>query len=248
MLENAGSPSGGGAAPASRKSRVHFLNTPVHLEIEEAKSYLHWKDRPGASLELTELLREAESLIRPQAAYKVSYIEKPEDDVVVIEGVSFPSRVLRRNLDPVERVFPFIITIGVGLEKHAGESGDPLKQYYLESLADLSLGKTAQALEAHLKRRHGLSGLSSMSPGSLEDWPITQQLPLFSLFEAAARPVGVRLTEHLLMVPRKSISGVFFPTEASFQSCQLCPRKDCPGRRAAYDRELKRKYKLEDEA
>jgi hypothetical protein len=245
MVDNSFSSSSRNASPAPRKSRVDFLNPPVRLDIEEAKTHLHWKDRPGAPVDLAELIREAESLLQPEAAYKVSYIEKLEGDVVVIEGVSFPSQVLRRNLDPVERVFPYIITIGISLEKHAGESGDPLKQYYLESLADLSLGKTAQALEAHLKRRHGLSGLSSMSPGSLEDWPITQQQPLFSLFEDAAKPVGVRLTEHLLMVPRKSISGVFFPAETSFQSCQLCPRKDCPGRRASFDRDLRRKFRLE---
>ncbi|OGD19707.1 MAG: hypothetical protein A2W03_05345 [Candidatus Aminicenantes bacterium RBG_16_63_16] len=230
---------------APRKKKFRSLKIPVRLDIDEAKSHLHWKDRPGASLELTELLRKAESLLKPEAAYKVVYIEKPGEDAVKIEGVSFASRVLRRNLDSVERVFPYIITIGLDLEKHAGECGDPLKQYYLESLADLALGQAARGLEQHLKTRHGLSGLSSMSPGSLEDWPITQQKPLFSLFEEAARPLGVRLTEHLLMVPRKSISGILFPTEVNFQSCQLCPRRDCPGRRAAYDRDLRKKYKLE---
>jgi len=145
----------------------------------------------------------------------------------------------------VERVFPFIITIGLDLEKRAGECGDPLKQYYLEGLADMAVGKVAQRLEDHLKKTFGLAKLSSMSPGSLEDWPITQQEPLFSLFEDVAKPVAVRLTEHMLMVPRKSVSGICFPTEVSFQSCQLCPRKDCPGRRAAYDRDLRKKYKLE---
>ena len=245
MVDDTDSRSTGGARSRARKSAVHFLNPSVRLDIEEAKAALHWRDRPGAAEELAELIQEAESLLQPEAAYKVSYIEKPEDDVVVIEGVSFPSRVLRQNLDPVERVFPYIITIGIGLERHAGESGDPLKQYYLESLADLGLGKTAQALEAHLKRRHGLSGLSSMSPGSLEDWPITQQPPLFSLFESPSRPVRVRLNDHLLMVPRKSISGIFFPAAVSFQSCQLCPRHDCPGRRAAFDKELRRKFRLE---
>jgi hypothetical protein len=248
MTENAGPEFGGSGLPAPHKSRVHFLNPPVRLDIEEAKTHLHWKDRPGASAELAELIREAESLLKPEAAFKVSYIEKPEEDIVLIEGASFSSRVLRRNLDSVERVFPYIITIGIDLEKRAGAGDDPLKQFYLEGLADLALGKVAGGLQEHLKSRHGLSTLSSMSPGSLEDWPITQQKPFFSLFEGASRPVGVRLTEHMLMVPRKSISGVFFPTETSFQSCQLCPRKDCPGRRAVYDRDLRRKYKLKEEA
>jgi len=37
------------------------------------------------------------------------------------------------------------------------------------------------------------------------------------------------------MIPAKSISGIYFPTEVPFFSCQLCDRKDCPGRKAVYD-------------
>jgi hypothetical protein len=178
----------------------------------------------------------------------LSFIENRGEDQVTFEGVTFSSRVLRQNLEAVERVFPFVITIGPDLERYAGSCGDPLVQFYLEGLADMALGKIAQHLERHLRGRHGLAGLSSMSPGSLEDWPITQQPLLFSLFGGPEKSAGVRLTEHMLMVPRKSISGIYFPTEVSFQSCQLCPRKDCPGRRAPYDQELKKRYRLAEES
>ncbi len=248
MIEKSSWKLKGSISPAPKKRKHQLLRVPVHLDSEEAKVHLHWRDRPGAPLDFSELVREAQSLLKPAAAFKVAYIEKPEEDIVIIDGVRFSSRVLRRNLDPVERVFPFVITVGIDLEKRAGECGDPLRQYYLESLADMALGKVAQSLESRLKSRHGLSQLSSMSPGSLEDWPITEQKLLFSLFEDAAKPLGVRLTEHMLMVPRKSVSGIMFPTEASFQSCQLCPRKDCPGRRAAFDKELRKKYRLKEEA
>ncbi len=40
------------------------------------------------------------------------------------------------------------------------------------------------------------------------------------------------------MVPTKSVSGILFPAEESFASCQLCPRENCPNRRAPYDPEL----------
>jgi hypothetical protein len=234
------------AAHAAKKRKPLSLKAPVHLDAAEVKFGLHWRDRQGASPELAELIRLAESLIKPAVAYKLSFIEKRSKDQVTIEGVTFSSRVLSQNLGAVERVFPFVITIGPDLERYAGGCGDPLLQFYLEGLADMALVKIAQHLERELKRRHGLSGLSSMSPGSLEDWPITQQPLLFSLFGGPEGSAGVRLTEHLLMVPRKSISGIYFPTEVSFQSCQLCPRKDCPGRRAAYDPELRRSYKLGD--
>jgi predicted transcriptional regulator len=48
----------------------------------------------------------------------------------------------------------------------------------------------------------------------------------------------VRLTESFLMLPTKTVSGIFFPTEATFESCQLCPREECPNRRAPYEQAL----------
>jgi len=37
------------------------------------------------------------------------------------------------------------------------------------------------------------------------------------------------------MVPVKTVSGLLFPSEAGFESCELCSREKCMGRRAAYD-------------
>ena len=54
------------------------------------------------------------------------------------------------------------------------------------------------------------------------------------------------LTDTFLMVPIKSVSGIFFPTEVSFESCQLCPRENCIGRRAPYDPALVKKYRPEE--
>ncbi len=77
-----------------------------------------------------------------------------------------------------------------------------------------------------------------MNPGSLPDWPLPQQLPLFQLLGDVEGLIGVHLKESFLMVPTKTVSGIFFPTETRFESCQLCPREDCPGRRAPYDAAL----------
>jgi hypothetical protein len=82
-----------------------------------------------------------------------------------------------------------------------------------------------------------------MSPGSLADWPITQQEELFSIFGNVEDLIGVKLTESFLMVPLKSVSGIYFPTEIEFVSCQLCPREVCSGRRAPYDPDLAKKYR-----
>jgi hypothetical protein len=81
-----------------------------------------------------------------------------------------------------------------------------------------------------------------MDPGSLEDWPITEQPKLFSIFGDTERLVGVRLTGSMLMVPRKSISGILFPSEEGFSSCQLCERAACPARRTPFDAALAAKF------
>jgi len=83
-----------------------------------------------------------------------------------------------------------------------------------------------------------------MSPGSLEDWPITEQPRLFKLLGEGAAATGVRLTDSCLMLPTKSLSRLTFPSEHGFESCRLCPRERCPGRRAPYDPDLyARRYK-----
>ena len=74
-----------------------------------------------------------------------------------------------------------------------------------------------------------------MNPGSLADWPLREQRTLFALLGDVHGAIGVELTPSLLMTPTKSVSGILFPTAETFASCQLCPREECPNRRAVYD-------------
>jgi hypothetical protein len=67
---------------------------------------------------------------------------------------------------------------------------------------------------------------------------LREQRKLFRILGDTEAMIGVRLTQSCLMIPSKSVSGVRFATETSFESCQLCPRDRCPGRRARYDPEL----------
>jgi hypothetical protein len=127
------------------------------------------------------------------------------------------------------------MTVGPDLERAAVSSGELLKQYYLEELANIVLEDGLSRLSKSLQDRWRLPGLSNMNPGSLEDWPLTEQPKLFALFEETDRTIGVRLTESHLMIPRKSLSGILFPSEEDFQACRLCPRAKCPSRRAPYD-------------
>ena len=217
---------------------------PITLRSEDIARALRLPS--GETETAGELLDFARPLLRPRALFRDALIERREDTAVGIETRLFQSRVLRRNLEGTDMVFPFLITIGDELEKAASAQADLLRQYYLESLADLALSAAAEHLDGHIRRIFGLKMLGSMSPGSLEDWPLEEQKPLFALLGETEHRLGVRLTDSLLMVPRKSISGIFFPVEESFTTCRLCPRTQCQGRRAPFEPELRRTYGLEE--
>jgi hypothetical protein len=221
-------------------------NIKIELSLEEVGRALHV--RPGNEDLVAALLAEAGPLLRPRAFFRDAFIGRREEDALEIGGVRFRSRVLVHNLAGAEMVFPFVLTVGAELEMAATAQDDLLRQYYLESIADLALSAAAEGLKEHLRKVFGVSALGLMDPGSLEEWPISEQIPLFRLLGDTESRVGVRLTDSLLMIPRKSISGILFPSEDSFMSCRLCSRKPCHGRRAAYEPELRRSYGLEDEA
>lgn len=204
-------------------------------EIKDAVRASNW-------VQIQTLLEVAKPLISAQAVYRVCYIEEKLEDAVIIDGIRLGSRILRKNLEKVGRVFPYVITIGTRLEQKADETTDLLEKYYLDKIGNIALSKARRHLEEHLRSRFALDDLSYMSPGSLEDWPIEEQRPLFSILKGAEVSIGVRLTESLLMIPRKSVSGIYFPTEVTFYSCQLCPRQHCEGRKARYNENLAKEY------
>ena len=186
------------------------------------------------------MISAAHSVMTAKAVYKVSYIDAKAEDSVIIGGVLFKSKVLRKHLDKVERVFPYVVTIGKGVEDLEKTSGDALEKYYLDLIGNAAVVKARDHLKSRLANRYGLGGLSYLGPGQLKDWPLEEQKPLFSLLGDVERAVGVTLSDSLLMIPRKSLSGIYFPTEIPFMACQLCPKESCPSRKARYDERLAR--------
>jgi len=210
-------------------------NIPVELERDKAIQALRLGHRDKQIKDIVqELIDVALNVARPKAIYTVSYVDNKNGDSLEIDGIEFTSRVLRANLDGVERVFPYIATCGRELGDLTIPTGDLLRAFYLDTIKGMVLAMAIGYLSDHIVRTYALGQISHMNPGSLEDWPITQQRKLFSIFGSVEELIGVRLTEDYVMYPLKSVSGIYFPTEIKFESCQLCPRENCIGRRAPY--------------
>lgn len=214
--------------------RIHLASLLAGLRIREG----------GAQAETVAVLaREAEAVALPRAIYRMAFIESRGEGHVVAEGLRFDSRVLRVNLENLHRFFAFVATAGSELEGWANSKTDALDRFYADAINQAVVLSARSFMDRHLQQRYGLTKIARMSPGSLADWPLEQQQVLFDLLGGTRDTIGVELTESLLMVPVKTVSGIVFANEDGFTSCQLCPRQDCPGRKAPYDEGLfQRKY------
>lgn len=211
---------------------------PFKVDIDVLFKRLHIDKDSEEAEEVINLADAASRIAKPKVLYMESTVNEKGDDYVVIDNIRFNSRVLRVNLDSAYRVFPYVCTCGTELEEWADSLQDMLERYWAEEIMKMALDKAIEAFNNHLKDNFHPGHTSSMNPGSLEDWPISQQRQLFRILGNPKQYIGVELTESYLMMPMKSVSGIRFPTESSFENCQLCSRENCPGRRAPYDRLL----------
>jgi len=225
---------------------IHILDSiPYEPNVSALTKRLRIKPGSPYIEELQHLIDSAKSLAKPKALYRVSYIESKNEDTVTIDGVTFSSRVLSVNFAQTHRVFVFIATCGAELGAWAHSIHDILLSFWCEAIKEDALRAASLTLNKHLTTCYDLGKTATMNPGSLPDWPIQQQRPLFQLLGDPYTAIGVELTDSYLMVPNKTVSGIRFPTEERFESCMLCPRQDCPGRRSAYNRELyDQKYRM----
>ena len=215
--------------------RVVLDPLPFQVDFAALQLSLHIRPAGEAEADLQRMVDVAQSIARPKAIYKLAFIDAKEDQAVLLDGIRFTSRVLRVNLDSAQRVFAYVATSGRELEAWADAQEDLLARFWADAINQEVLGAALRSFREHLAAQFAVSQLSTMNPGSLADWPLREQRPLFGLLGDVQAAIGVTLTPSLLMTPTKSVSGILFPSEETFASCQLCPREACPNRRAAYD-------------
>ncbi len=221
-----------------------LLDIPFRIEIDSLLKRVHVDAKGEHGERVRQLARQAEAVARPKGMCKVAYVEERSNDSAVIDGIRFISRVLRVNLDGAHRVFPFLATCGRELHEWAGSFDDLLESFWAGAIMETALGAAYDAIAGHVQERYQPGPMATMNPGSLADWPMSEQQQLFNLLGDPRQAIGVELTDSFLMVPIKSVSGLHFPTATHYENCQLCPRERCPGRRAPYDKELyERKYR-----
>ncbi len=221
-----------------------LTHIPFVLDAITLMATAHVETDSDDAREFMTLLERSRAIANPTVVYAECFIDaKGGDNTVTIGGITFTSRTLRRNLEKAERVFAYVATCGRELDGIPLPTGDMLMEFWRDAIKTALLWAALQHLNDHLSRRYRLAHTASMSPGSgdVDTWPIQQQKELFALLggaEEVRKRSGVELTDSCLMIPNKSVSGICFPTETDFRSCQVCHRVECPSRSAPFDKSV----------
>jgi hypothetical protein len=219
----------------------------IDLDIPSEHLYPLLKVTPGSTLagRADRLLETAIKIARPKAAYKLTAVEHKDESIVLLDGVRFQSKVLQVNLQECRRAFPFVATCGMELHDWSQTIDGSLESFWADTIQLLALGKALDAFKKQIHDLYETGTTSTMNPGSLSDWPLSEQFELFGLLGDLPEAIGVRLNQNAIMSPLKSTSGIEFESGEKFYNCQLCPMDNCPGRQAPYDEHLyAAKYKI----
>ncbi len=219
----------------------------AHLEIRlaEVKRLMGMGARSAGPHRLDgrfrELLAVGQTLARPAAAWREVAVAGVSGGAVRLAGgTAFHGRRLAQAPGGAGQVVVFAVTIGGELEERVRRlktEGDPLGAYVLDAVGSAAAEAAVERFQARYTAglsERGLGTTLRFSPGYC-DWDVAEQRAVFAVL--GERTAGVRLLPSGILVPRKSVTGVFGVVPAGEGSpvpenpCRACPSRDCPTRR-----------------
>ncbi len=215
-----------------------ILDIPFSPSYEKYTKIIRLDAYPDAEDSARMLFDAAVGKLQPKCIVTTTYIDsriKEGSEMVLKVGSStFKGKVLS-ELDNVHRLFPYIATCGNEMETYDTSSLDMLAPFWLDTIKMMALGAARLHISQYIKDRYGIEKINSVNPGSgnVDIWPVQELTGIFDILYQGT-PIGVQLTPSSLMVPNKTISGMFYESDTSFTSCRYCERENCPGRKEPF--------------
>ena len=221
----------------------------IEITESEVLRRLGYKKKEGLQGKLKEALLEAidlgNRLAKPRALYAWFKIKEADAQGLLLEeGSRLNIGRAMKLWKGAEYLAVALCTIGGDLENHASElfsKGEPVLASMLDSVGSVavdSLEAGVGQLICQQAHEPGMRVGPRLSPGS-KDWFLGEQRVLFRLLPAAR--IGVSLTGHCMMMPRKSLSFCSgagrevvwkgLDSDKVTNPCQLCGMVNCPYRR-----------------
>jgi len=179
--------------------------------------------------------------VQPAAIYNTFIIKNIDRDSVSLEsGHIFNGSNIAKILKGSDAASIFIYTLGKKIDdliKKEQDSGDTLGTIIMDAITTSMLGVAGEYFGSIIKKgniiKKGYGATCTYSPGQYK-WTIEEQKEIFNMVDGSK--IGVSLNDSFLMVPFKSVSGIYgFGPENKINktrvACDLCPRENCIGRR-----------------
>jgi hypothetical protein len=209
---------------------------PVEYDEEELWRKLHVETLKGKRKEIASLIEESRELIEPKAVYTYFEVFRIEGDSVRLEsGDVLKGVILADMLRCGQKVAPYVATIGPKLENRASKLAEDnmLLAFILDKIGNYALTIAEEHIRS-LVEKTLRAKVSNFGPGEGTGklFGIEQQEVLFQILQPF-NSIGVRLKPSYLMIPKKSVSGVFAVTDEEYIACQYCPKK-CEDRTSVF--------------
>lgn len=208
-----------------------ILDIPVNFTAEELGRYCKISPESPAFSAVEDAVDLVNQYAEPMAIIKWADIDSVKDDETTIEGVTFKSIVVAEKLKDKQRAFITVITAGSGLEKCEDLEDDPFLDMFNGALIRLA----TRYVTDYLKDNFGFEDVGMLNPGSLPDWPISENHALCGIAGDVSE-IGVELNDAGYLKPWNSGSHLCFENAGGYQNCSLCKKYDCIGRHARFDR------------
>ena len=207
--------------------------TPALSMAADGKFYKGDEGDPA----LGRLLERCKAVAKPKAmAVCLEVTHDAEGHVTAIGNEPMHSAVLDGQLKDLHRVFAYVATCGTEMAEVDYEGSDEVRR----ALLSFCLGGMHAAMDAltrELTARYQLGKTGVLNPGSLPEWPLSEQRALFRLLGDVTGVIGVTLEANNFMSPLATSSGLLFETEHDYQNCSYCTNLKCVIRRAPYEPE-----------
>jgi cobalamin-dependent methionine synthase I len=220
------------------------VSDQIDINRQEVLSNIGYGDEYQPSARILSLVNDYienyHDFMAPSYSYTIRDIESIQGNRIAIgDSIILESKVIARLLERCQKIAVFALTIGNQLEEmvaYLAENGLVLQATVLDAIGSGAAEKLADYVEDRIRRLVNIDGLVTswrFSPGYC-DWEVNQQKMVFQTLNGDS--AGIRLTESLLMIPRKSVSGIIgigLPNHdiENYNPCHTCNREDCPGRR-----------------
>ena len=206
----------------------------LQISINEVYQTMGYGDnQPDEYLkfETGRILDELNSICKPQYIYAI-YPGMVKDNVSIQIGDNRLKlgKTIVSYLSEVEYFCVFVTTAGQeydSYKKKLRADGELLKEFIADSIGSVIAEACVSRISEELSAKQNIEHTYPYSPGYC-GWKLKEQQILFGMLPN--KPCGVELTESCLMMPIKSISGIFGlgrNIQRKAYGCTICENINC---------------------